>query len=261
LALLLVGLAGCQLLGNFEDFSAQDDSGDAGPGPGKGGSGASAMTAEPGDGQPSGDGDGDGGRTGESSDPAGDVSGPDAGPERGSGGPDPDAGAVQDAADAGDGPELGPDAGPKDAADAAERLTWKDNTTGLEWQYEPFANFTQDQGRDNCAELSLAGPGTWRLPTIDELRTLVRGCPASEPGGACPVSGACTERATCLTSACEGCALPSCAYPTALGNTCDLHWSDTTVSDRAGERYGVDFATGEVFARARSTTLTVRCVR
>ena len=48
-----------------------------------------------------------------------------------------------------------------------------------------------------CANLVLAGVDDWRLPTIDELRTLVRGISTIEPEGKCPTTENCTDQATC----------------------------------------------------------------
>jgi hypothetical protein len=43
-----------------------------------------------------------------------------------------------------------------------------------------------------------------RLPTIDELRSLIRNCPDTEPEGKCKLSEECFDAATCQEG-CEGC--------------------------------------------------------
>ena len=43
-----------------------------------------------------------------------------------------------------------------------------------------------------------------RLPTIDELRSLIRNCPDTEQGGKCRLSEDCFDAATCQKD-CEGC--------------------------------------------------------
>ena len=56
---------------------------------------------------------------------------------------------------------------------------------------------THANSQTYCDNLVLAGHDDWRLPTIDELRTLVRGISTIEPGGKCPTSESCTKQDTC----------------------------------------------------------------
>ena len=44
-----------------------------------------------------------------------------------------------------------------------------------------------------CDQLFLAAFDDWRVPAIDELRSLVRGCSATVTDGACPVTANCVE--------------------------------------------------------------------
>ena len=48
-----------------------------------------------------------------------------------------------------------------------------------------------------CENLVLAGADDWRLPTIDELRTLVRGISTIAYGGKCPTTELCSTQETC----------------------------------------------------------------
>ncbi|MGI6394303.1 MAG: DUF1566 domain-containing protein [bacterium] len=50
---------------------------------------------------------------------------------------------------------------------------------------------TYDKAVLKCSELEWAGFSDWRLPTIDELRTLVKGFKDIEPSGRCKVSSEC----------------------------------------------------------------------
>jgi hypothetical protein len=54
------------------------------------------------------------------------------------------------------------------------KFTWKDPSTGLVWQNDganPKLNW--QKAKEYCRNLSLVGLDDWRLPNIDELRTIL----------------------------------------------------------------------------------------
>ena len=104
-----------------------------------------------------------------------------------------------------------PEAGP--FCHQVEGLLWTDlsNTEhlGVNWE----------QARTNCEGLG------GRLPTITELRRLVRTCPDTEDGGACLVTESCRDVATC-GAVCAGCASADDGRYSVFGDV-DVMWSDT----------------------------------
>lgn len=68
-----------------------------------------------------------------------------------------------------------------------------DNDSGLYWASltdgKVYNQNTEESAWTNavnyCENLVEGGYDDWRLPTIDELRTLIQNCPETEPGGAC----------------------------------------------------------------------------
>ncbi len=158
---------------------------------------------------------------------------------------DPGAGDVEDTYDPGPPCDYPTSAyGFQDNCDG----TLLDRNTGLLWQkaYESFS--TLDNARAACnasRERNLLG---WRLPTIDELRGLVRGCPATEPSGACPVHDSSTSD-TAVTSACtQGCPInqgpvekpgdpaKKCYMDATFDWQCHLFVSGTQVTTSGGKR-------------------------
>jgi hypothetical protein len=95
-----------------------------------------------------------------------------------------------------------------------DNRTWYDETSGLTWQTTPL-NVPVKLGNATtyCSQNTDGLPGSgWRLPTLDEARSLVRGCPAVQPGGACKWDDACCSAGTCDPSnfadvCAAGCAL------------------------------------------------------
>ncbi|HNT27287.1 MAG TPA: DUF1566 domain-containing protein [bacterium] len=79
---------------------------------------------------------------------------------------------------------------------------YTDPVTGLQWTREA-AYITGPTTVTHCADLTLEGKDDWRLPTISELRTLVRDCPNLVTDGACGVTDSCLSGMTCLD-------IPSC---------------------------------------------------
>lgn len=155
-----------------------------------------------------------------------------------------------------------------DPPPASGILVWQNQDTKLVWEVLPA-----DHGMiwvdaiTHCDSLSLDGFTDWRLPTIDELRSLVRGCPASETGGACRVSDSCLSTEClddlCLGSGCEPYDGPawSCYWPTDLRGNCDRYWSSSPVTDNDAQAW---FAMYDRAWLAHDDVVSknfVRCVR
>lgn len=110
-----------------------------------------------------------------------------------------------------------------------------DNVTGLIWQQQDD-NLTRPWAAAGtyCAGLTLAALTDWRLPTDQELQTLVnygRTSPALDPA----------------------------VFP---GTDSSSYWSSTTSAASAGQAWSVDFYGGEVFDSYNKTnSYYVRCVR
>jgi len=68
-----------------------------------------------------------------------------------------------------------------------EELTtcWEDPVTGLCWQDPPRDSTGDGVGLYSATQYCEGLGDGWRVPTIDELRSLVRGCAELETGGAC----------------------------------------------------------------------------
>jgi hypothetical protein len=129
--------------------------------------------------------------------------------------------------------------------------TWKDSTSGLTWQVTPTGGtMNWSDAKSHCAGLTLDGGG-WHLPTIGELRTLIRGCSATETSGTCNVKeGQCVEL-SCKDNSCSGCANQAgpaggLYWPEEIQGGCCWYWSSSPVEDYGGDAWGVRFNIGRV---------------
>ena len=145
--------------------------------------------------------------------------------------------------------------------------TWKDPTSGLTWQVMPTGG-TMDwsDAKPHCAGLSLDGGG-WHLPTIGELRTLIRGCPATEDGGSCNVEEGDCLAWSCRDDSCSGCSSydgpgkDGMYWPDEIQGDCCWYWSSSPVEGIDDFAWGVYFNYGYVNTDVVGNPVHVRCVR
>ena len=138
-------------------------------------------------------------------------------------------------------------------------LIWSDWAERMPWS----------EAVNYCKNLSEGGFDDWRLPNIDELRTLIKDR-RTVAGGACKVS----ERSGCLSKSCwswETCA-EACdhnwdkctAYDdgrySKFGDTGSYYWSSSVRSDNSNNAWGVSFNYGLVY-NGNKYNYYVRCVR
>ena len=161
------------------------------------------------------------------------------------------------------------DSGSDDDDDDASGDTWTDSSSGLTWQVEPFSDYLNwEEAISYCENLSLDG-GDWRLPTISELRSLIRGCDATELGGSCGVTDGCTDF-DCYSEACDGCdylggpGSGGAYWPDGMSGEVSWYWSSSPVADGDNHAWGVDFVNGLVnygYADYYGYDGYARCVR
>lgn len=146
--------------------------------------------------------------------------------------------------------------------DDASGETWTDPTSGLTWQAMPSSDSMYwDDAKAYCDNLSLAGGG-WHLPTISELRTLIRGCDGTATGGPCGVTDECLD-SSCLDESCYGCEYgggSGCYGPAELQQGCQDFWSSSPVTNLDGSAWHVDFRYGDLYG-SDVWDDGVRCVR
>lgn len=110
-----------------------------------------------------------------------------------------------------------------------------DRETHLVWEIQPFTSTTGWQGaRNHCAAKEVGGRLGWRLPTIEELASLV------DPDELAP-------------------ALPA-GHPF-LGSPDGLYWSATNFSGNPSFARVVNFELGGVTSWLKASPAWVRCVR
>jgi hypothetical protein len=188
-----------------------------------------------------------------------------------------DDGEVHDGADVdadadadGDGDaDVDADAGPGCEAGTEPDGTWCDPVSGLLWEDPPGGTTMDwDAARTYCGGLSIGsyGPGSWELPTIDALRSLIRGCPATMTGGTCGITMSCPTGGACWSDACYGCSASTgpgtggCYWPAGMGGTCGWFWSSSLDPDTADWVWGVYFTEGGLDDSDTGIHYSVRCV-
>jgi hypothetical protein len=147
-----------------------------------------------------------------------------------------------------------------------------DPDTNLCWQHPAEADldwviydweWVEYPAMEYCINLDHGGSTDWYLPNIDQLRSLIRGCPQTEPGGECEVSyswGCLSEE---CAEECGGCgSTESCYWDPALGDDCDIYWSSTQCTGSyADHAWVVYFGSGTVDFAGIEGHEPVRCVR
>ena len=110
-----------------------------------------------------------------------------------------------------------------------------------------------------CKNLNEGRHNDWRLPNIDELRTLIQNHPGTQSGGSCQIS----EKAGKLAGGdwTNDCISRDGRNFSKLGDTGCWFWSSSVRSDNSDNAWQVDFGNGGVYDIDKSGGYDVRCVR
>jgi len=143
---------------------------------------------------------------------------------------------------------------------------WFDETTGLCWlNSSPTEEGVWNEAQAYCEELVEGGFSNWRLPLIQELISLIRGCYTLECGLSDPdcVNNSCYGPECWCCPELEG---PDtdpagCYWDPALAGDCVWYWSASQNPDEPTNAWFVSFETAMVEDHDLGVNLSIRCVR
>lgn len=152
-------------------------------------------------------------------------------------------------------PDLDPEQELSGYLDPTSMLIWESDISG--------GQMTQAEAATHCVSLG----AEWKVPTIDELRSLVRNCDDIDIDGACGVTQSCSidscwDNIECIPSACVDTGGPDgCYRPTEISGTCGGMWSSTTYVSGTNNAWYLAFTNGEIRGANVTTTQGVHCVQ
>jgi len=137
---------------------------------------------------------------------------------------------------------------------------WTDPHTGLVWSVKNDRyGVKHDSANYFCKNMKENEKKDWRIPTISELRTLIKNCSKTETTGQCKASDSC-QTSACITASCGGCENSSDGRYSKLGDT-GWYWSSTRVDGvQSGNLLFVGFSAGYVNKAYEMEKLMIRCV-
>ena len=115
-----------------------------------------------------------------------------------------------------------------------------DNETGLVWDKVPDGPSAWANASDSCYTATIAGRGGWRLPTIEELRSLVD--PTAPAPPKIPVGHPFSEADI-------------------IDSSIDFYWTQTTSNVNTANAYAVTFFSGNATTKAKTEQHYRWCVR
>ncbi len=142
-----------------------------------------------------------------------------------------------------------------------------DPASGLMWQNGDACDLNWAGAKSHCEQLSWGGFDDWRLPTVSELRSLIRGCDNTATGGDCGVTDECLAYMMCWNPPCNGC--PFFSGPGPAGRYCPaelagdgwIHWTTQQVTENSDTAWRIHFYNGLVSYNDTTYLYCARCVR
>ena len=141
------------------------------------------------------------------------------------------------------------------STNSSESLNGKQNNEkSLQWSEQATNDMNWKNAVKYCENLNEGGYNDWRLPNIDELRTLIK-VPQKISGGKCQIS----EKAGKLSS--EDWSAADCVPVSKSGDKSVFFWSSSVRSDDPDRAWLVGFGNGYVDDSYKYLNYDVRCVR
>jgi hypothetical protein len=135
--------------------------------------------------------------------------------------------------------------GPCACGDSGRKLVNIVRVDHLLWQKEGSSEgMTWSEAQAYCEHLSLDGLRGWRLPSISELRSVIRRCAKTQSGGPCGVTDSCLKDSCSRGGDCYGCSkrniFTKCFWHNEFIGECDSYWSSSPY-ERSHGAWLIDF--------------------